>query len=229
MMQTHPRPPRLAAVAVVALLASVIGAGGVALASHQFDDVGDSNPFHDQISAIADAGITTGFDDGGYHPNDGVSRQAMAAFMARGFGRAGFDEDVDTSPSNGAAFNGAFTAIAPGAADDSGGSGYVVVNATATLTVPVGECPCTISAVARDATFADEAGVPSTSMSDGVSVAGDNQQSVAVTGRFPLPEGAAHSFTIRITVLVDGVTTAARVDSNLTATYVPFDETGNGA
>src|SRR5687767_3133245 len=47
------------------------------------------HPFHGQISAIAKAGITAGFPDGGYHPSDPVTRQAMAAFMERGFGRVG--------------------------------------------------------------------------------------------------------------------------------------------
>ena len=62
----------------------------VVLASHQFpSDVPTTHPFHDQISAIAKAGITAGFPDGGYHPSDPVTRQAMAAFMQRGFGRVG--------------------------------------------------------------------------------------------------------------------------------------------
>jgi hypothetical protein len=75
-------------------IASLLGAlllatPAVVLASHQFPDVPDGNPFHDQISAIAEAGITAGFNDGGYHPTDAVTRQAMAAFMQRGFGRVG--------------------------------------------------------------------------------------------------------------------------------------------
>jgi len=78
-----------------ALLASFLvglvlaGATG-AWASHQFSDVSTTHPFHAQITAIRGAGITTGFDDGTYRPSDPVSRGAMAAFMARGFGRVGF-------------------------------------------------------------------------------------------------------------------------------------------
>jgi S-layer homology domain len=61
----------------------------VVLASHQFPDVPTGHPFHTEIGAIAKAGITAGFPDGGYHPSDPVTRQAMGAFMHRGFGRVG--------------------------------------------------------------------------------------------------------------------------------------------
>ncbi|MEO6349851.1 MAG: S-layer homology domain-containing protein, partial [Candidatus Limnocylindrales bacterium] len=74
----------------VALLlgALLLAIPGVALANHQFGDVPNSNVFHDQISAMAGAGITAGFGDGGFHPSDPVTRQSMAAFMQRGLGRA---------------------------------------------------------------------------------------------------------------------------------------------
>jgi hypothetical protein len=52
-------------------------------ASHQYFDVPDSNPFHDDIDWATDAGIVEGFADTGYHPTAPVSRQAMAAFLHR--------------------------------------------------------------------------------------------------------------------------------------------------
>jgi hypothetical protein len=81
------RPARRSAVLLVGLL--LLGVPAVALANHQFTDVPTSHPFHDQIGAIAAAGITAGFGDGTYRPGDPVTRQAMAAFMERGFGRVG--------------------------------------------------------------------------------------------------------------------------------------------
>src|SRR5688500_11860470 len=66
----------------------LLTAPAVVLASHQFSDVPTGHPFHDEISAIADAGITTGFDDGTYRPGATLTRQAMAAFLERGLGRA---------------------------------------------------------------------------------------------------------------------------------------------
>src|SRR5687767_6603385 len=85
-IRTHRAVRRILA-ALVGLL--LLALPGVVLAAHQFNDVGVNHPFHNQITAIADAGITAGFDDGGYHPSEAVTRQAMAAFMERGFGRAG--------------------------------------------------------------------------------------------------------------------------------------------
>ena len=81
------RPARRSVALLLGLL--LLSAPAVVLASHQFPDVPDEHPFHDEIGAIAEAGITAGFGDGGYHPADPVTRQAMAAFMQRGFGRVG--------------------------------------------------------------------------------------------------------------------------------------------
>lgn len=74
------RPRALAALAmVVALVAFPLGA----LASHQYGDVPDSNPFHGDIAAITDAGITSGCGGGNYCPDRNVTRAEMAAFMNR--------------------------------------------------------------------------------------------------------------------------------------------------
>ena len=71
------------------LATALITAPAVTLASHIFPDVPTNHPFHDEIATVALAGITAGFQDGGFHPADNVTRQAMAAFMHRGFGRIG--------------------------------------------------------------------------------------------------------------------------------------------
>ncbi|RIJ70548.1 DUF1349 domain-containing protein [Nakamurella silvestris] len=42
-----------------------------------------SGQFFDDIMWLAESGITTGNPDGGFHPNEAVSRQAMAAFLYR--------------------------------------------------------------------------------------------------------------------------------------------------
>jgi hypothetical protein len=51
--------------------------------SAPFPDVPTSHPFCGEIDWLVDEGVTTGFADGKYHPNDNVSRQSMAAFMYR--------------------------------------------------------------------------------------------------------------------------------------------------
>jgi hypothetical protein len=56
---------------------------GIALASHQYSDVPDSNPFHGDITAITNAGVTSGCGGGKYCPDRNVTRAEMAAFMNR--------------------------------------------------------------------------------------------------------------------------------------------------
>ena len=56
-------------------------------------------PFADDIEAISAAGITSGYGDGRFGPNDGVTRAQMAAFLVSGLelpsaGSAGFSDRV---------------------------------------------------------------------------------------------------------------------------------------
>ena len=77
-----PRPSRpiLLTILVTALLALPMG---IVLASHQFSDVPDSNPFHGDIDALVDSGVTAGCGGGRYCPKAAVTREQMAAFMNR--------------------------------------------------------------------------------------------------------------------------------------------------
>ena len=59
------------------------GLPAAAIASHQFSDVPTSHRFHDDIDAIADAGVTLGCGDGKYCPAAFVTRGQMAAFLNR--------------------------------------------------------------------------------------------------------------------------------------------------
>jgi len=75
------RPPRLLAGLALALTVVAFPLG--TLASHDFADVPDSNPFHADISALAASGVTTGCGGGNYCPSAFVTREQMAAFMNR--------------------------------------------------------------------------------------------------------------------------------------------------
>lgn len=89
-VQREPKAPKVGRrrrIIFVALVALGLAVPTAAYASHQFNDVADSNPFHDDIDALADAGITAGFGDGGFHPTAAVSRQSMAAFLHRALPR----------------------------------------------------------------------------------------------------------------------------------------------
>jgi hypothetical protein len=68
-----------AAVTATALLTSLT----TAWAGHQFSDVPDTSPFHDEIDWLVDTGIADGYEDGTFRPANAVSRQAMAAFLKR--------------------------------------------------------------------------------------------------------------------------------------------------
>jgi hypothetical protein len=48
-----------------------------------FNDVGVAHPFFVEINEVLYHEITTGYPDGGFHPTDPVTRQAMAAFLFR--------------------------------------------------------------------------------------------------------------------------------------------------
>ena len=56
---------------------------GVVLAAHQFPDVPDDHTFHSDIDWLVDNGITTGYPNGNFGPEDTVTRGQMAAFLHR--------------------------------------------------------------------------------------------------------------------------------------------------
>ena len=76
----RPRRPILLAILVTAVLAFPMG---IVLASHQFSDVPNTNPFHNDIDALVDSGVTAGCGGGKYCPKSAVTREQMAAFLNR--------------------------------------------------------------------------------------------------------------------------------------------------
>ncbi|MDP8958898.1 MAG: hypothetical protein M3N51_06805 [Actinomycetota bacterium] len=71
--------------AFVAAVSALVAIPASVWASHQFVDVPDSNPFHDDIDAIAQVGVTKGCftEPPRYCPDDFVTREQMAAFLNR--------------------------------------------------------------------------------------------------------------------------------------------------
>lgn len=71
---------------LVAILAAVIAVPMVVVATNRFDDVPNSNVHHDNITWLADNGVTLGCNppaNDNYCPDDNVSRAQMASFMRR--------------------------------------------------------------------------------------------------------------------------------------------------
>jgi hypothetical protein len=225
-MQTSARRPGLIAIATVALLAAIVGGGGVAFASHDFDDVSDANVFHDQISAIATAGITTGFDDGGYHPSATVSRQAMAAFMARGFGRSGFDDGTVPSAADNTENNVAQVTITSGAAAGTGG--YVVLTGTIGGSFIASDCPCSVRSELLDVTPNDDQAASLSSIGNNPTFITATFGSTTSTYRFAIPANTTRTYRLNGSSFTTGASTGS-LSGELTAVYVPFDQTGNGA
>ena len=88
-----------------------------------FNDVDNTSPFFDNISWMADRGVTTGYADGTFRPLANVSRQAMAAFMYRFAGSPAYTPPV-TSPFNDVATDSAFYPEVCWMADQGISTGY---------------------------------------------------------------------------------------------------------
>lgn len=82
--------------------------GGTALAAVTFSDVGPTHPFRNEIGWLTEHGIANGYPDGTFRGGDPVSRQAMAAFLARA-NSAIYLAQADTDPPIGVRFAGEAT------------------------------------------------------------------------------------------------------------------------
>ena len=88
-------PKRRLKIVTSVLVAIALLVPATAWASHQFTDVSDDNVFHEDIDAIADAGVTIGCnppENTQYCPDENVTREQMAAFMNR-LGALGDDKE----------------------------------------------------------------------------------------------------------------------------------------
>jgi hypothetical protein len=204
----------------------------VAWASHVFTDVPDSSPFHDDISAIAGAGITAGktCDPPGsaptYCPSEPITREAMAAYVHRGFDRLGWGYSNYTELSEAAPYQ----FLAPITVTTGGvPGGTQIVLLTAQLNVSAKEastgCPCNVLFKFRNSTDDDPGGVP---ISPGVWVTTDNGSHLgdstgALTWAASVP--AATTLTFWVGAELSG-TTPVDVLVSSSAIVAPFGSTG---
>ena len=235
------RPARRTVAVLLGVL--LLAAPAAVLASHQFPDVPDSNPFHDEISAIAEAGITTGFADGGYHPGDPVTRQAMAAFMQRGFGRVGLV--VGTTPMTSSLTVNAgnstsavvpvrqLTITVPGASNAFGPTQLVHLQGRVAFFTSMSNsgkgCPCEFRAAIRDTvTPAVSPSQLQTFVTD--PTVNSYRYSIDVEALFAAPPGA-RTYQLEVALnLREGTVNAATFNlsntSSLSAMTFPFGPTG---
>lgn len=129
---------------IVALTAATIPAA--AWASNRFTDVSNNNVFHNDITALADAGVTRGCnppDNTLYCPDDVVTRGQMAAFLNRLGALSGQDPVVNASTLGGFGSEDFMIALEPMAAlprnltfDLDGGARHECVGATSLVFEP---------------------------------------------------------------------------------------------
>lgn len=214
---------KLAILSVVVALAVAIPAS--VWASHQFNDVATGHPFHSQISAVAGAGITTGFPDGGFHPSDPLTRQAMAAFLERGLGRVGMSStagDLPLAPNT----NDVLTAVSIDAGAAGVGAGFVLLIGTGWFkTTAPAECPCRISLDIVDL----QAGTSLASTEFDVGGAANEGGTVLGTGTVQtvarVTGDSTRQFGLR--AFLHDSTGAMSASGSLSALYVPFGPDGD--
>ena len=108
----HKRRARWATLAVGALIATLLATAGPAAAAtgtadhttsltacigdatedKMFPDVSEGHYFRDAINCLAYYGVTVGYEDGTFKPNDNVARAEMVLFMERAAGIAGVSD-----------------------------------------------------------------------------------------------------------------------------------------
>lgn len=196
-----------------------------------FSDVPTTHPFYEEIESIRNAGITTGSTEcdpdvfPAYCPDSLVRRDAMAAFMERGFGRAAHDSGgIGGLANNSAPTTLASVTIEAGATGTGGG--FVVLIGSATFyTTDVADCPCEVFAF-----IAGPAGTSSYGYDDLAGVAagsGYSNASVSLNAVFPLAADTAGTYDL-VVGLNDNDADAVTVVGDLSAIYVPFGYDGGG-
>ena len=207
-------------------------------ASHQFTDVPTSHTFHTVISRISGARLTTGCSSTRFCPNANVSRGQMAAFLARGLGRAGggdFGEDDNdwTSLLD-------FTPVA--AADlSTGGTSGGIAHAFATATVNVwtnepNVCPCEVQAFLvndttgeTSSTFFAMAGSEMTPEDPEDPDSPYSETILSTSYLFTVDSGVANEYLMIAKIIPTTAPTApfvAGYRATMQAIYVPFSSTG---
>jgi hypothetical protein len=230
MNRARKHPSRLV---LAAALASVIVGVPAALAIHDFTDVPDANPFHDDIAAIKRAGVTSGktcVQPGTpptYCPDEPITREAMAAFVHRGFGRAAYGHGLET-PLNAATYTD-LASLTIRAGGTPGGTGFIVLNAAVTgiITSTTG-CPCMAGFhVAGAGNTSDQRYVTLDSVTTGGTTVGFGLNTGALTWVIPVATAIDHLFTVKARIF--GGTGSMEAYASLSAEYVPFGSTGSDA
>lgn len=220
------RRPRRGTLGVACATVALVASSSIATAwaVTTFSDVPVTHQFYDEIEEVADAGVVTGYSDGTFRPGDPVSRQVLAAMLARGLGRSvDSTNQLNLTNANKLAEVTAVTMYPPGA---TGGTGHIVLDANATfVTNDMAECPCTVRAWIEKGntrisevsveTVADVAGEGGTAYAN-LSV----NANVDVTAQKLYPLGS-NTYTL-VAEMVDANQPLITVRGVINAVYTPF-------
>jgi hypothetical protein len=219
------------------VLAALVVAVPVAWAAHDFTDVPDASPFHGDIAAVKRAGITSGKTcvppgtPPTYCPGESITREAMAAFVHRGFSRVGYAGTLGLLelPSDQAFIDLAVVTIAVGGVP--GGTQFVKLDAmvrTANLDSNT-VCPCgSTYRIERDGVGAvSQSGF---NMNQGLSSSSPPGLSDEVTGAVTtvvaVPSGTTQTFRLRARRYETPVEGTVFGRAALSAITAPFGSTG---
>lgn len=214
---------RLRRVFIVGTAVLAIAIPAAVWASHDFTDVPTSDQFHTQISAIKGAGITTGCTATTYCPTDFVRRDAMAAFMHRGFGRVALASGSFLAAPSYGTFGSVLTKTitVPGAAGT--GTQFVEVHGSVSIagTGASAACPCSIGLVLRDTVT----GAQSLNIYERIDTAGFTQHNYDNTWVFSVPAGTSKTYSVDFAVF-QATTGFSINNAKLIITTYPFGATG---
>lgn len=219
---------------VLALSALLALPAGIVLASHQFDDVPTESSIHDDVEAIAAAGVTTGCGDGNYCPADPVTRGQMAQFLNRLGALNGQDPVVNADRVDGYQANelvrvasAAKNALGPDLTPtplnyleveiDAPVAGWLHVTGAVTVREQACTMACLVSAELRT--------TPMNNISYDVDEWIDDQSTLAITQVFFVEPGTNWvQLWLSRPVKEDGLTNGA--NGQLSVLFVPFDGSG---
>jgi hypothetical protein len=223
---TRPRWLRLPRTWRTRALLTLVVAGAVAVpvawASHQFADVPNTNPHHNDISIIRTAGITQGCNPPAntlYCPDQAVRRDQMASFLQRGLGRTSRGVGSGTFTPLTTTFQTMATATLT-----VPGSGFVLVNSGTTIgAFNTSNCPCTAFVRLRH----NNSGALSPEQLETVN-AYLSYTSVSANYVFPVTGPGTHSFSLQSAhyTTPGGSGPFGPFNTIVDATWIPFGSGG---
>ena len=214
---------------LLGLVLALVAAPAIVLASHQFTDVPNSNPFHAQVDALVNAGITAGCTATTYCPNNPVTRGQMAAFLNRGLPYTTSNFGFGTISEIGEDF---ITTVTVPPRAQAGGVAYVEVNASVNVFDGSGSCPCGMIVFVGD--LDSKSGAPTATALVPAPVEGGTAVEVGVDWVFEVPTGVSSTFGVAALLIpltpepeplspgTDGVGAEPELQATLVAQYTPF-------